>query len=498
MKRLFLLPVFLVASWARPVEIGSRWELLVDHFLVDRMEGVSLQLQMPQHAGVALAFDDPWDRGASGFATVIPDGELMRMYYRGGPDFASESRTSRICYAESRDGGITWSKPDLGLVEVEGSRANNVLFETGSKAMPHTEHFTPFLDQRPGVPASERFKALGGKWPEGRFVWVSGDGISWRKWHPEPIFKHGAYGAQNSIFWSAHEQCYVLYCFVYSGTPEADYANVGKWSAQGFRTIARVTSPDLIHWSAPRRMSFGNTPMEHLYTNHTLPYPRAPHLYVATPLRYVPGRSFLSDRELNEAGVAPTYLNAKMGPEGIRNQVTDTVFMTSRGGYRYDRSSMESLIRPGLNKGNWVSRSGAAATGMVQSGPEELSIYVGQNYTQPSGHLARYTLRLDGFSSMHASYDGGEWITKPLTMDGSHLVLNAATSAAGSILVEVQTKQGKPIPGYTLNECRLIVGDSVERVVAWKTTSDFSALKNQAIRLRFVMKDADIYALRFR
>lgn len=502
MKSLFLLPVLLVASWAQPVEIDSRWELLVDHFLVDRMEGVSLQLQKPKHAGIALEFDAPWDCGASGFATVIPDGDVVRMYYRGGPDFGLDgeaSRNSRVCYAESHDGGITWVKPSLGLVAFNGSTANNVLFEIGSAQMPDTENFTPFYDQHPGVPAGERLKAMGGKWPSGRYLFVSEDGVLWRKWREEPIFKHEAYGAQNSIFWSENEQHYVLFCFVYSGVAPEDYEQVTKWHEAGNRTIARVTSPDLIHWSKPERMSFGSTPLESMYTNHTQPYFRAPHLYIATPMRFVTGRRFLTDKELAAQRVPESYLNAKSGPEGIREQVTDTAFMTSRGGVRYDRTFMESLIRPGLDHGNWVSRSGAAATGLVQTGPAELSIYVGQNYPQPSGYLARYALRLDGFASMHASYDGGEWITKPLTMTGANLILNAATSAAGSILVELQNEKGEPIPGFTLKECRLIVGDSLERVVAWETGSDLAALKHrQPIRIRFVMKDADLFALKFR
>lgn len=483
------------------MEIGSRWELLVDHFLVDRMEGVSLQRHAPHYAGVALAFDDPWDRGASGFATVIADGEVARMYYRGGPTFTGPKEAAvgatYVCYAESRDRGRTWVKPSLGLTEIDGSTANNVLFTVGPAGLPDTENFTPFLDARPGVPPLERFKAFGGQWPAGRFLFVSADGLHWRKGSARPIFEHGAFGAQNSIFWSELEQCYVLYGFVYSGVAPVDYDRVGKGKAAGYRTIARVTSPDLVHWSEPRRMSFGATPMEHLYTNHTQPYFRAPHLYVATPMRFVPGRRFLTEEEFAAQQVPTAYLDAATGEQGIREQLTDTVLMTSRGGDRYDRTFMESWIRPGLDRGNWVSRSGAAATGILSSGPTELSIFVGHHYVQPTGSLARYTLRLDGFASMHADYVGGEWTTKPFTMSGSHLVLNAATSAAGSILVEVQTDAGEPIPGFTLREGRLLVGDSVEMLVDWETGRDLFALQGRPIRLRFVMKDADIFALRF-
>jgi hypothetical protein len=35
-------------------------------------------------------------------------------------------------------------------------------------------------------------------------------------------------------------------------------------------------------------MDFGKTPVEHLYTNQTAPYFRAPHIYVAIAARFMP------------------------------------------------------------------------------------------------------------------------------------------------------------------------------------------------------------------
>ena len=58
--------------------------------------------------------------------------------------------------------------------------------------------------------------------------------------------------------------------------------------------------------------------------------------------------------------------------------------------------------------------------------------------------------------------------------------------------------EGKPLPGFSLSECREIIGDEIERVVTWKGNLDVSPLAGKLIRLRFVMKDADLYSLRFR
>lgn len=81
--------------------------------------------------------------------------------------------------------------------------------------------------------------------------------------------------------------------------------------------------------------------------------------------------------------------------------------------------------------------------------------------------------------------------------EGQELVLNMATSIAGSVQVEIQDADGKPIEGFTLNDCAPIFGDSIERVVTWNAASDVSHLAGRPVRLRFVLNDADLYSLRF-
>ena len=77
-------------------------------------------------------------------------------------------------------------------------------------------------------------------------------------------------------------------------------------------------------------------------------------------------------------------------------------------------------------------------------------------------------------------------------------VLNYSTSAAGSLRVEIQDETGRPIPGYLLQDSPELFGDSVDQAVSWKGTSDLSSLTGRTVRLRFFLKDADLYALRFR
>jgi hypothetical protein len=110
----------------------------------------------------------------------------------------------------------------------------------------------------------------------------------------------------------------------------------------------------------------------------------------------------------------------------------------------------------------------------------------------------RYFLRTDGFASVHAGYRAGEMLTHPLRFRGTRLRLNLATSAAGSIRVEIQDESGRPLDGFRLSEATNLVGDQLDRVVSWKSGDSVASLAGRAIRLRFVMQDADLFALQFR
>jgi hypothetical protein len=460
------------------LDLGSRRELFADRFLIARLDNTELRLHHPVPRNTALRFDAPWEGRHSAYPVVLQDGDRFRMYYRGTPEHYDVF--AGCCLAESRD-GIAWEKPNLGLVEFQGSRANNILL-TGQPA----HAFAPFLDLNPAAPPEQRYKALapvGTDTLPGKTVlhaFASADGIRWTPLQEEPVLTQGAFDSLNVAFWSETEGCYVAYYRIYSKTR--------NWREfLGRRTIARATSADFIHWSAPVRMEFGDTPTEELYTNATLPYFRAPHLYVAFPKRYLLGK---------KTPLTPQQLEAFQIPEGQRF-ISEGVFMTSRGGNRYDRTFMEAFFRPGPDPANWCSRNNMAAWGLLQTGPAEMSLYYTQHYTQPTSHVVRATLRLDGFASIHAGYADGELLTRPFTFSGSTLELNLATAAAGSVRVEIQDLAGKPFRDFGVNDSYDLYGDDVARLAKWHGSADVSELAGRPVRLRFVMKDADLYSMKF-
>jgi len=460
---LVVVGIFLGMAWAGAAEvsvmdIGSRLELFVDGRLIDSLDGTELRLHNPVPAETVLRFNKPWEGRFCGYVTVIKDGDLYRLYYRGFPMAGGDGTDiESTCYAESFD-GVTFTRPNLDLFEVNGTRENNVILKGMS---PCSHNFSPFIDTRSGVPPAEKYKALGGSSKSGLIAFISPDGIHWGKLREEPVITKGAFDSQNVAFWSESEGCYACYFRTWSE---------GEWA--GIRTVSRTTSKDFINWTEPKNMTFGPTPKEHLYTNQTRPYFRAPHIYLAIAARFMPGRRVISAEQMEALGG-----NAKYSGD-----CSDTVFMSSRGGELYDRTFMESFVRPGIGAENWTSRTNYPTYGVVPTGDYEISLYIQRNYGQDSHYLQRLKLRTDGFVSVNAPYAGGEMRTIPITFAGKRLVINYATSAAGSIWVELQDQGGKPIPGYTREDADEIIGDAIERTVTWKGKADVSALSGKPTR----------------
>ena len=467
------------------MHIGKRRELFVDTYLIERLQDTRLKLHPPRPSGVAIRFDRPWEGRHTGYVTVLKDHDVYRMYYRGLPEAGEPSNSIKqvICYAESSD-GIAWTRPELRLFETRGTRDNNVVW-AGDGDLCH--NFSPFIDTRPGVAPGERYKAICGTQGSGLVVLCSSDGIHWSRWMEEPAIPPDPdlirFDSQNVAFWSEHEGCYVCYFRVWHGG-----------YLKGHRSIARQTSPDLVHWTAQTEMEFGNAPMEHLYINQTHPYYRAPHIYIALPARFISRETLLTDEELEQFALHQ-YEDGTYDEAGGS---AETLVMTSRGGNRYDRTFLEGLVRPGLDRRNWVCRCNYAALGVVPTGSDEMSLYVGRHLAQPSVHLERLTLRVDGFVSVNAPYGGGEMTSRPFQFEGRELLINYATGAGGFVQVELQDEAGTPLSGYTRDDSLPSTGDEVERVVKWKKGSDLSGLEGGSVRLRFTMRDADLYSIRFR
>ena len=111
--------------------------------------------------------------------------------------------------------------------------------------------------------------------------------------------------------------------------------------------------------------------------------------------------------------------------------------------------------------------------------------------------IGRAVLRLEGFVSLDAGYEGGDFTTPPMRFTGNRLELNVATSGGGSMRVELLDEDYHPLPGYSGEDAIRLYGNSVRFPVRWRDTSDVSSLSKQPVRLRVRMQDCKLYAFQF-
>jgi hypothetical protein len=457
------------------IDIGSRTELFVDRLLIDRMQGARLRLHRPERREIAFQLDQPWEDDVGFFLSVLQEGDVVRLYYRAGmPDRGDES-INLIAVAESTDGGRSFVRPDLGLVDFGGSKQNNLIFAGGPPRVPPA-----FLDTNPDADPAQRYKGVSAAWRK-LYAMCSADGLRWQPMQRAPLQMDGTFDTVNTAFWDRLAGCYRSFTRYFENLDEenANAADILGPRPTVVRGIQSSTSTDFVHWTPVVPHQYEDGESVQLYTNATIPCPGAEHIYLSFPNRYVQTRTPFADH----------------GAPGVN----DALFMASRDCVHWTRY-LDAWVRPGLDDLNWTDRNNYPTWGLVQSSPAEWSMYISEHYRHPGVpvRMRRLSLRPHGFVSLHAPYSGGECTTKPFRFEGQALHLNFATSAAGALWVEVQHESGAPVEGYALADCAPIYGDALDRPVTWAGGGDFAALRGVPIRLRFALKDADVFALAFR
>ena len=456
--------------------IGSRRELFVDDFLIERLEGgAALRLHPPRRREVVFQVRGPLENACSGvYSVLVEDDGRYLLYYRGkyplggeGGD-ASARQTANVAFSTD---GIHFERPRLGIYDFGDGGANNVVWQ-GVQA----HNLVPFRDRNPEAEPDRRFKAVGGTGTNNLYALYSADGLRWRLAREEPLAVPGAFDSANVAFWDPVIRNYRLFSRVYV-------------KGRG-RSIQSCVSADFIHWSEPVPHQYDETaPVEEFYTNATTPCPGAEHILLSFPMRYVAART---TPVADISGMDYPGSDAP-GMTGI----TDAVLMSSRDGVHWRRPFSEAWLRPGPDERNWTHRNNCPAIGILPLREQEWSMYVSEHYGWPDNRLRRLSLRPWGFASVGAGRRTGEVLTRPFTFSGRELRLNFSTSAVGHLAVELQEETGRPVSGFTLDEFPLLYGDRIDHPVAWKGGGDVGALAGRPVRLRVRLEDADLFAFRF-
>lgn len=484
------------------LNIGSERQLFVTNYIIDSIgEKADLELHHPIPQGIVMVYNKPWEGAGCGYNSIFKDGNIYKMYYKAwhrtvGPTYPNTNDSPLFCcYAESKD-GINWNRPKVELFPFYGSSTNNIVFTDNMNGIKiRVGEPAVFKDENPNASTDALYKALfpmkasGGK--RGLIAFKSKDGIHWQTMSNKPVITDGAFDSQNTAFWDSKTKEYRAYW---------------RYFDHGIRSIRTAVSKDFIHWSTPVDLKYLDTlTQEQLYTNCIKPYYRAPQIYIGFPARYIDRGWSKSMRSLPDSShrVWRSSISLRLG-----TALTDGLFMASRDGVHFKRYN-SAFLRPGIERpGTWsygqqyIGWSIVETKSSLKGAPNVISLYATEHYWtgELASQLRRYTVRLDGFVSVHAPLSGGILLTKYFTFRGDSLELNFSTSAAGSIQIEIQDSEGNPIPGFSIDDCGDVFGDAVNRNISWgrnNKKSDISSLEGKIIRLQFILKDADIYSFRF-
>ena len=467
MKRIcfVILGVFVLASVsaAEPIEIGNDLQLFWDDALIESKTGdVEFVLQRPEPKEMILSTGQFWEGNVSAYFTFLQDGNEYRAYYRGAHyDTVKKVMTHRevTCVAVSKD-GVHWKKPKLGIVDFEGSRANNIVWDGIG-----THCFAPFVDSNPDCKPAEKYKALSrGRYVKGSFdtpdrqkgvvglyTFASADGLHWKQTSSQPVITKGAFDSQNLGFWDVNRSKYVCYSRLF---------------IDGVRSIQFCESSDFVNWTDPVKLKYVDSPNEHLYTNAVAPYARNPKIYIGLPTRYLPA-------------------NSRVEP----------LFMFSRDGLTFQRWSTAIIPEsaPADRAGN---RSNYAATGVLQlpDDPAHMSIYGTEAYyTGLDSRVRRFEYRTDGFVALQAKQ--AEIVTYPVVIGGQAIFINARTKKGGSIVVSLLDTAGKAIPGYTAKDAIAFSNNQIAAEIKWRDGRSLEALVGKAVKLQISMTGAELFSL---
>ncbi|MFH1006830.1 MAG: hypothetical protein V1800_04915 [Candidatus Latescibacterota bacterium] len=532
---------------SKSVDVGSRKQLFIDEAFFAETMGVRLTMNQPRKTDErTIIADKPWELGVGGSDTIIRMGDKYWYYYTTcllpSPDrpvmFDGKVWQFPIWFmslAISKD-GICWEKPDLGLVAFDGSNHTNILFPPNiySSRVGGSNHI--FLDGCPGTPMEERYKAVfgwdgpNGDWPNGTWILKSADGLHWLPMMDRPIYRHS--DTDNTVIWDERIGKYVFYfrdnSQHYEKEPiceEVEYANrkeiltnkAGRlaphisgvrYRDRAFRKIRRFEIEDLRkmpelgqEWICDNSLVVAEADLKEAPgvdydTNALQKYPWADNVYLMFPgmLRHLYYPPFTRQDPYPE-------LEAEL------DAVCEVRLMTSRDGIHFATPSRWPFVPLGV-AGSYDSGLTECCTGMVRSGADLYMYYISRHDSIRHGvvpheywkktppFISRLVMRLDGFVSVDAGNDGGEFTTVPMVFEGNTLALNVECSVAGYVIVEL-LRHGQAMDGFTFKDCDVVEGNSINKVVTWKGRSDLSAPQGQPIQMRFVMRNSKLYAFQF-
>jgi len=464
---------------------GSAYRrLFLDAAVVEQRSGLErvFHSATKHPANPVLRADRPWEMGAGYggpyvYGTVFWDEGKLRLWYHTQCGGAYLN-----CLAESPD-GIAWTKPELGLVEFGGSKANNIVVGAG----PAPGEKPPFAGQgqchnpsvikRPWEKDPAKRYALFCYGQEYRWARVafSPDGLRWT-FAPETREK-GLFSSSDvlSFFWDPYA---------------ARYVGTWKSSNRRGRAVGVVWSRDGLTWQKPvEGPVFVADDLDpdatQVYGMPVFPYQG---LYIGLPWIY-------NARWFKYGG----YTDQRLYESELDSPCTmDTQLAWSWDLINWTRPPERQAFIPHGEAGQFDSGMIYTARAPVQVG-DELYFYYGgwdgpHNGKRVKAAIGLATLRLDGFCSLRAGAAEGWCISRREPLRVPRVTINARTAADGYVLAELLDREDRVIPGFSRADCVPFSGDAVRHVLAWRTAALPDAHRDGDKKIRFILKQADLFS----
>jgi len=497
-----------------PLQIGDRRQVFIDQTFLAEAKGVEIIVHPPRKSEeMAIKPERPWEMGGIGpYSSVLFDGEIYHMWYHAMDTVQWDTghTNGTICYATSKD-GIQWKRRETGLIKYKESRENNIVFGYGANGVVlGQDGGMVFLD--PNAPKDQRFRMVCRLGPEGAGIRIfsSGDGIHWKLTHPSvitarPEEKRHHLDSQNVIFWDDALHKYVA--FVRYNRPEVRgrARSIARAESDHLGGFPVVQDMPIVFQPDDQDLKENGLPAVDFYMSAAIKYPWAEHAYFMFPTAY-----YHYSRRLPEFG-KECPINA--GP-------LDSQFAASRDGVKWERYDRRPFVPLGM-KGEFDWGCARTIWGLVPdtTGREMYLYYRGGDWlhgwdrnannkriltskglggTQDITCISRLISRRDGFTSVRGAYSGGKFTTPLVMFAGNKLVLNVDTSATGMVQVGFLDEDGAPVAGFAPEQCDLIhTANEINRRVSWSGSPDVSKLAGKPVRIKFLVRDADLYAFQF-
>jgi hypothetical protein len=535
--------LLIVAAAPLAFDIGSRKQLFIDYKFIEAAEGVSLTMNPPARTGeVLIQADAPWEQGnvLGSYGTVMADANgRVRLWYNVlGTEYAPGKNPDfmGVAYAESDD-GIHFRKPELGLVEHNGSRRNNLVLPTDLSKMA-IGGGSVWFDENPNCPPKELFKSWQKIYPKPgtgirgpHRVWLSPDGLHW-KLSEKLVTGLRAADTQDTWFWAPEIGRYVGYTREWTRFADGRPIRMASYNESSdmhtWEKMHIALEPDEADFAAAVRPQV-DPPNMRVERETWIPKDLPPRR--TTEVKEGAAASVFDDPvpvpgaplDIYGPGIAP-YREA----DGVTIALLSTFhhWRTVEGGHSWpDTGDVRLAVsrdrrhftQPGGQRQPFLRLGPAGAFDSkwiwvyprpVRRGDELWIYYFGTNQdhssrlearaTQRRTAISRAVMRLDGFVSADFDYAGGTLMTPPLVFSGSRLELNLDTGAGGVARVEILEADGAPIPGFSMLDADQLNGNNVRMPVTWRGGSpDVRALAGRPIRLSFKMRAAKLYAFQF-